>query len=73
MITGEERLREFLTELYGTVVFYDGRPADAQFARADALAKELADVVGAFDAWSKKELPGINAALAKKKLEPIKG
>jgi photosystem II stability/assembly factor-like uncharacterized protein len=71
MITGEERLREFLTELYGTVVFYEGRPADAQFMRADALAKELADVAASFDAWSKKELPGINAALAKKKLEPI--
>jgi photosystem II stability/assembly factor-like uncharacterized protein len=71
MITGEERLREFLTELYGTVVFYEGRPADPQFVRADALARELGDVVAAFDAWSKKELPGINAALAKKKLEPI--
>jgi photosystem II stability/assembly factor-like uncharacterized protein len=72
MITGEERLREFLTELYGNLVFYEGRPSDAQVMRADALAKELADVVAAFDAWAKKELPGINSALAKKKLDPIK-
>jgi len=72
MITGEERLREFLTELYGNVVFYEGRPADMHVMRADALEKELADVVAAFDAWARKELPGINSALAKKKLEPIK-
>jgi photosystem II stability/assembly factor-like uncharacterized protein len=72
MITGEERLREFLTELYGNIVFYEGRPADMQVMRAGALEKELADVVAAFDAWAKKELPGINSALAKKKLEPIK-
>ena len=72
MITGEERLREFMTEVYGSVVFYEGRPTEAHVQRADALARELADVAAAFEAWSKKELPGINAALVKKKLEPIK-
>jgi photosystem II stability/assembly factor-like uncharacterized protein len=72
MITGEERLREFLTELYGNVIFYDGRPTEAHVMRTDALSRELADVVTSFDAWSKKELPGINSALAKKKLDPIK-
>ena len=30
MITGEERLREFLAELYGSVVGYEGRPTDSQ-------------------------------------------
>ena len=39
MITGEERLREFLTELYGNVVFYEGRPSEAQTMRADALSR----------------------------------
>ncbi|HYU26341.1 MAG TPA: sialidase, partial [Thermoanaerobaculia bacterium] len=72
MITGEERLREFLTELYGNIVFYEGRPADMHVMRADALGKELADVVKSFDDWAAKELPSINSALAKKKLEPIK-
>jgi hypothetical protein len=71
MITGEERLREFLTELYGNVVFYEGRPSEAQSMRADALARELADIVTSFDAWTKKELPAINTALAKKKLTPV--
>ncbi len=72
MITGEERLREFLTELYGNLVFYEGHPSEAQIMRTDALSRELADVVSSFDAWAKKELPGINAELAKKKLEPVK-
>jgi len=72
MITGEERLREYLTELYGNVVFYEGRPADMHVMRAEALEKELADIVKSFDDWAAKELPSINSGLAKKKLDPIK-
>jgi photosystem II stability/assembly factor-like uncharacterized protein len=71
MITGEERLREFLADLYGSVNGYAGRPSQAQTERADALARELADVVRDFDAWSAKELPAINAALKKKGLDPV--
>jgi hypothetical protein len=71
-ITGEERLREFLTELYASVNFYEGRPAQTQIERTDTLARELADVVAEFDAWTAKELPGLNAELAAKKLEPLK-
>jgi photosystem II stability/assembly factor-like uncharacterized protein len=71
MITGEERLREHLTSLYGDVAGYEGRPSQTQIERTDALARELADVVRDFDAWAKKELPPINAALTKKKLEPV--
>ena len=72
MITGEERLREFLADLYGNVNFYEGRPSQTQIERTDALTRELADVVKDFDAWLTKELAGINAELAKKQLEPIK-
>jgi photosystem II stability/assembly factor-like uncharacterized protein len=71
-ITGEERLREFLTELYGNVVGYEGRPSQTHVQRADALARELADVVQAFDAWMAKELPAVNSALAAGRLEPVK-
>jgi photosystem II stability/assembly factor-like uncharacterized protein len=72
MITGEERLREFLTTLYGNVIFYDGAPTQDQTQRADAISRELDDVKHDFDAWTAKELPSINAALVKKKLDPIK-
>jgi len=44
MITGEERLRENLTDLYSNLVFYDGGPSQTQIERADAVARELGDV-----------------------------
>jgi photosystem II stability/assembly factor-like uncharacterized protein len=71
MITGEERLRENLADLYGNVVFYDGRPSQTQVERADALARELADVVREFEAWATRDLGGLNSALARQRLEQI--
>jgi photosystem II stability/assembly factor-like uncharacterized protein len=71
-ITGEERLRENLTELYANVIFYEGRPSQTQIERTDALARELADVVKDFDAWTSKELSNLNSELTAKKLEPLK-
>jgi len=71
MITGEERLRENLGDLYGNVVFYEGRPTRMQQMRTDALTRELADVTKDFNAWSTKELPRINADLGRKKLDAI--
>jgi len=70
-ITGEERIREKTTQLYGSLVFYEGRPADYQVARIDSLKKELSDVESEFDALAAKELPGVNKDLAKAKLAPI--
>ncbi len=74
MITGEERLREYLTDLYGNVIGYEGRPTATQVQRTDALGRELGDVVKDFDAWAAKELPAINEALAAKgqpRVEPL--
>lgn len=72
MITGEERLREYLADLYGNLVSYDGRPSQTQVERADALARELADVVKGFNAWTAKELIGVNSAISEKQLQPVK-
>lgn len=72
MITGEERLREFMVDLYGDLLNYEGRPTQSQIDRTDALGRELADVEAEFDSWFSKELPDINAALVQKKLEQIK-
>jgi photosystem II stability/assembly factor-like uncharacterized protein len=71
MITGEERLREYLTELYGNVLGYEGRPAQTQVERTDALGRELADVVKDLNSWEAKELPALNDQLRKSKLEPV--
>jgi hypothetical protein len=72
MITGEERLREYLGGLYGDVNGYDGRPTASQVARADALSRELEDVIREFNALTAQRLPAINQALAGKRLEPIR-
>jgi photosystem II stability/assembly factor-like uncharacterized protein len=71
MITGEERLRENLADLYGSVSGYEGRPAQTQVERTDAIARELADVVKDFDGWLSKEMSGLNSALSTKHLQPI--
>ncbi len=71
MITGEERLRENITDLYGAIIFYEGRPSQMQIERTDAIGRELTDVVAAFDAWSAKDLAALNTELGAKKLQPI--
>src|SRR6266581_683326 len=70
-VTGEERIREKSTQLYGDILNYEGRPADYQVARIDSLKKELEDVAGEFDALVSKELAAVNKSLSQKKLEPI--
>jgi hypothetical protein len=71
MITGEERIREHLGQLYGSVNDYEGRPADYQAARADSLSHELEDVIDDFRKLSQKELAAANVGLKKKKLDAI--
>ncbi|HKU26207.1 MAG TPA: hypothetical protein VJQ54_12110, partial [Candidatus Sulfotelmatobacter sp.] len=71
MITGEERIREHLGQLYGTVNGYEGRPGEYQAAREESLAHELEDVIGDFQKLAQKELVTVNAGLKKKKAEPI--
>jgi hypothetical protein len=70
-ITGEERLRENLADLFGNVNNYEGRPSQTQVERADAIARELADVVKSFDEWLTKEMPALNSDLTKAKLDSI--
>jgi hypothetical protein len=63
MITGEERLRENLAELYGSVVGYDGRPSEMQEQRTGAIGREMGDVSKDFERWVSIELPKINKML----------
>ncbi len=70
-ITGEERIREHIGNLYGDVNGYEGRPGDYQVARADSLSHELEDVITDFHQHTTKDLASINASLKRKKLEAI--
>jgi hypothetical protein len=70
-ITGEERIREKTTGLYGAILNYEGRPGDYQIARIDSLKKELDDVMAEFDSLVAKDLPAINKSLKQKKLPSV--
>lgn len=70
-ITGEERLREFLTTVYGDVNGYAGPPTASQIDRTEVLGRELEDVIKKFQTQIAGPLPGINRDLEQKKLEPI--
>ena len=75
MITGEERLRENLAELYGSVVGYEGRPSEMQLQRTGAISGELGDVSKSFTRWIQTELPKINKMLEGRglpRIEPAK-
>ena len=71
MITGEERIREHLGELYGNVNIYEGRPGDYQASRAASLGRELEDVIVDFRKLTDQQLPTINTSLKKKKLDTV--
>jgi hypothetical protein len=70
MITGEERLREYLGRLYGDVNNYEGRPTDSQVARSEG--RELEDVIREFTTLTNQQLPALNRQLDAKKLGAIK-
>ncbi|HJW08860.1 MAG TPA: hypothetical protein VJ483_04450, partial [Holophagaceae bacterium] len=62
-ITGEERHREHLVQLYWTVAGFDGKPAPASYARRDALRKEIAETDKEVAELIAKNLPSLNGAL----------
>jgi photosystem II stability/assembly factor-like uncharacterized protein len=71
-ITGEERLREYVSTVYGDVLSYDGRPTAAQVERTDVLNRELEDVIQEFQKLTTAQLPEINRGLEQKKMPAIK-
>ena len=71
MITGEERIRERVGQVYGDVNQYEGRPSQDQVQRTDSLTRELEDVIHDFQSLTAKELATLNPALKKKKLDAI--
>ena len=71
MITGEERLRENLTNLYGSVVGYEGRPSATQVDRTAAIERELGEVSKQFDLWVARELGPLNTMLVARQLPRI--
>jgi hypothetical protein len=71
-ITGEERLRENVDEVYGAINSVEGRPTAYQLARIDALERELKDVEAQWAAFRAGDLATFNAKLQGASLPPLK-
>jgi photosystem II stability/assembly factor-like uncharacterized protein len=72
MITGEHKLRENLGELYGGVNGFTGKPTQSQLDRTQVMKKQLDDAKAKFQGISAHDVPALNTALTKMKLEPVK-
>ncbi len=70
-VTGEERIREKTTQVYGAILGYEGRPSEYYLARIDSLKRELDDVAKQIDSLSARDLPTLNSSLKRKQLKPI--
>jgi hypothetical protein len=70
-ITGEQRIREHLDELYGGIAQWEGRPAKYQVERIDILKRELAEAGKAFDDVVAKEIRPLDSELQQHKLQPV--
>src|SRR5207253_8070005 len=60
-ITGEERLREHVDDVYGAITSVEDRPTNYQMARIDALDRELKDVASVRTAFPARDLASFNA------------
>ena len=67
-ITGEERIREHLDQVYGALNSFEGRPAAYQIARVDALTRELDDVAKAFATLQTTQVEPVNVELRRRGL-----
>jgi len=70
-ITGEERLREHVDEIYGAINSVENRPTDYQMARIDALDRELKDVEAQWAALEANDLAAFNAKMKAANLSPL--
>lgn len=70
-ITGEEREREYLDDVYGAIAGYEGAPTDYQLARVDVIGRELDDTDKDFDSLRHGELARTNSALKAKGMQEI--
>ena len=70
-ITGEERLREHVDEVFGAINSTEDRPTNYQLARIDALDRELKDVEAEWAAFQSGDLAAFNAKLKAASLPPL--
>lgn len=71
-VSGEEKLRENLGELYGGVNGYAGRPTESELGRMQVLEAELERAVQSFDQLvAERRIRDLNTRLERAGLEPL--
>jgi photosystem II stability/assembly factor-like uncharacterized protein len=70
--SAEPQLREKISEVYGSVVGFAGRPSNSQIESMNTLNNELQELQKKFDEIRDKKLPTINKQIAAEKMEEIK-
>lgn len=71
-LTGDFQLNERLAFLYVFVSGYGGRPTTSQMTQVAIFERELEQAQARLESLFATEVAGVNAALAEKKLEPVK-
>jgi len=71
-ITGEEKLREKIADIYSAILGYQGKPTKSQVDRLANLSKEVADKRALIDNLIKNDLPNYDKQLAKEELDGFK-
>lgn len=71
VVSGEDKLRENLGDLYGVVNVFEGRPTASQLSYMGVLAGETDKAAVTFKTVTDKELPPLNAGLKERKQQPI--
>lgn len=71
-ITGEEKLREKMIALYGSINSFDGRPTQSQLDNMQTLTGELDKGEADLQKLAATRLPAVNSALEQLKQQPIR-
>jgi hypothetical protein len=71
-ITGEEKLREKIGFIYGSIISYLGKPTDSQLSGLELLSKEAETFRTGLNDFMKGDLASVNQELVKLKKEEIK-
>ncbi|MBN1253148.1 MAG: hypothetical protein JXR51_13060 [Bacteroidales bacterium] len=71
-ITGEEKLREKISQLYGYIMFYKGKPTDSQVQRLKDLEKIIEQKNNYLNDLINNDLAKINKSLLNEKKSEIK-
>lgn len=71
-VTGEERLREKLAFIYGSMISYQGKPTDSQLNGVKDFIREVDQLKSDLKVFREQDLTKINQALVEAKKEEIK-